>query len=51
VGTGDAAHIDADDYVWFSGRADEVLNIASHRLGTIEVERPIPNTRRWPKPG
>ncbi|MFN2566007.1 MAG: acetate--CoA ligase [Gemmatimonadaceae bacterium] len=39
--TGDATHIDADGYVWFSGRADEVLNIASHRLGTIEVESAI----------
>jgi len=35
---GDAAHIDADGYVWFAGRADEVIKIASHRLGTIEVE-------------
>ncbi len=36
--TGDAAHIDQDGYVWFSGRADEVVNIAGHRIGTIEVE-------------
>ncbi len=36
--TGDAAHIDEDGYVWFSGRADEVVNIAGHRIGTIEVE-------------
>jgi acetyl-CoA synthetase len=36
--TGDSAHIDADGYVWFAGRADEVIKIASHRLGTIEVE-------------
>jgi len=36
--SGDAAHVDEDGYFWFSGRADEVMNIAGHRLGTIEVE-------------
>jgi acetyl-CoA synthetase len=36
--SGDAAAIDADGYVWFSGRADEIIKIAGHRLGTIEVE-------------
>ena len=36
--TGDAAHIDEDGYVWFAGRADEIIKIASHRIGTIEVE-------------
>ena len=36
--TGDLASIDEDGYVWFSGRADEVIKIAAHRLGTIEVE-------------
>ncbi|MEO8430785.1 MAG: acetate--CoA ligase [Acidobacteriota bacterium] len=36
--TGDSAHVDADGYVWFAGRADEIIKIASHRLGTIEVE-------------
>jgi acetyl-CoA synthetase len=35
---GDAAHIDEDDYVWFAGRADEIIKIADHRIGTIEVE-------------
>jgi acetyl-CoA synthetase len=35
---GDAAAIDEDGYVWFSGRADEIIKIASHRIGTIEVE-------------
>jgi acetyl-CoA synthetase len=25
-------------YVWFSGRADEIIKIAGHRIGTIEVE-------------
>jgi acetyl-CoA synthetase len=36
--TGDSAQIDEDRYVWFSGRADEIIKIAGHRIGTIEVE-------------
>jgi acetyl-CoA synthetase len=36
--TGDSAHIDEDGYVWFAGRADEIISIAAHRIGTIEVE-------------
>jgi acetyl-CoA synthetase len=35
---GDAAHVDDDGYVWFAGRADEIIKIADHRIGTIEVE-------------
>src|SRR5205807_456927 len=34
----DATSIDEDGYVWFSGRADEIIKIADHRIGTIEVE-------------
>jgi acetyl-CoA synthetase len=30
--------VDEDGYFWFAGRADEVIKIAAHRLGTIEVE-------------
>jgi acetyl-CoA synthetase len=30
--------MDDDGYVWFAGRADEIIKIAGHRLGTIEVE-------------
>ena len=36
--SGDSAHIDDDGYVWFAGRADEIIKIAGHRIGTIEVE-------------
>jgi acetyl-CoA synthetase len=36
--TGDSAHLDEDGYVWFAGRADEIINIAAHRIGTVEVE-------------
>jgi len=35
---GDAASIDEGGSVWFSGRADEIINIAAHRTGTIELE-------------
>jgi len=36
--SGDSAQIDEDGYVWFAGRADEIIKIAGHRIGTIEVE-------------
>src|SRR5579875_1756994 len=36
--SGDAAAVDGDGYLWFSGRADEIIKIADHRIGTIEVE-------------
>ena len=36
--SGDSARIDEDGYVWFGGRADEIVKIAGHRIGTIEVE-------------
>jgi acetyl-CoA synthetase len=36
--TGDYAMIDKDGYLWLLGRADDVLKIAGHRLGTMELE-------------
>src|SRR6266542_2172360 len=36
--TGDSAEVDEDGYVFFSGRSDEIIKCAGHRLGTIEVE-------------
>ncbi|MBM3322767.1 acetate--CoA ligase [candidate division WOR-3 bacterium] len=36
--TGDSCTRDAEGYFWFRGRADEVLNVAGHRLGTAEIE-------------
>jgi acetyl-CoA synthetase len=36
--TGDGAHVDPDGYYWLLGRVDDVLNVAGHRLGTMEVE-------------
>ncbi|HBV99521.1 MAG: acetyl-CoA synthetase [Peptococcaceae bacterium BICA1-7] len=35
---GDAAARDEDGYIWFAGRSDEVIKIAAHRIGTVEVE-------------
>ncbi len=35
---GDGARIDEDGYFWVMGRVDDVMNIAGHRLGTMEVE-------------
>ncbi|MGI9308535.1 MAG: acetate--CoA ligase, partial [Gammaproteobacteria bacterium] len=35
---GDSAHRDADGFFWIMGRIDDVLNVAGHRLGTMEVE-------------
>jgi acetyl-CoA synthetase len=38
--TGDGARRDADGYHWIMGRVDDVINVAGHRLGTMEVGRP-----------
>ena len=35
---GDSAHRDKDGYYWILGRVDDVLKVAGHRLGTMEVE-------------
>jgi acetyl-CoA synthetase len=36
--TGDGAKRDEDGYYWITGRVDDVLNVAGHRLGTAEIE-------------
>jgi acetyl-CoA synthetase len=36
--TGDGARRDADGFYWITGRVDDVINVAGHRLGTAEVE-------------
>ncbi|MBI2221096.1 MAG: acetate--CoA ligase [Acidobacteria bacterium] len=36
--TGDGARGDDDGYFWLLGRVDDVLNVAGHRIGTMEVE-------------
>jgi len=35
---GDGAKRDEDGYIWLLGRVDDVMNVAGHRLSTIEVE-------------
>jgi acetyl-CoA synthetase len=35
---GDGARKDADGYIWVMGRVDDVINVAGHRLSTMEVE-------------
>ena len=36
--TGDGAKIDSDGYFWVLGRVDDVMNVAGHRLSTMEIE-------------
>ncbi|MEM1538923.1 MAG: acetate--CoA ligase [Candidatus Bathyarchaeia archaeon] len=36
--TGDFAVKDPDGYIWVLGRADDVIKVAGHRIGTAEVE-------------
>jgi len=36
--TGDGARVDEEGYFWLMGRVDDVLNVAGHRLGTMELE-------------
>ncbi|HYY47724.1 MAG TPA: acetate--CoA ligase, partial [Thermoplasmata archaeon] len=36
--TGDGARVDEDGYFWLMGRIDDVINVAGHRIGTMEVE-------------
>jgi acetyl-CoA synthetase len=35
---GDGAKRDEDGYYWILGRVDDVLNVAGHRIGTMELE-------------
>jgi acetyl-CoA synthetase len=36
--TGDGAKRDEDGYLWILGRVDDVMNVAGHRLSTMEIE-------------
>ena len=36
--SGDGVRRDADGYYWITGRVDDVINVAGHRLGTAEIE-------------
>ena len=39
--TGDAVHVDADGYVFYHGRTDDVINSAGYRIGPMEVENAL----------
>ena len=36
--SGDRARIDSDGFWWITGRADDVINVSGHRIGTAEIE-------------
>jgi acetyl-CoA synthetase len=42
---GDGAKRDDDGYFWILGRVDDVLNVAGHRIGTMEVESALVDHR------
>jgi acetyl-CoA synthetase len=42
---GDGARRDDDGYYWILGRVDDVLNVAGHRIGTMEVESALVDHR------
>ncbi len=44
--TGDGARQDQDGYFWLMGRVDDVVNVAGHRLGTMEVESALVSDSR-----
>jgi len=44
--TGDGARCDEDGYFWIMGRVDDVINVAGHRLGTMEVESALVSHER-----
>ncbi len=43
---GDGARTDDDGYFWILGRVDDVLNVAGHRIGTMEVESALVDDHR-----
>ena len=44
--TGDGARRDDDGFYWLLGRVDDVLNVAGHRIGTMEVESALVDHHR-----
>ena len=43
---GDGARCDDEGYYWILGRVDDVLNVAGHRIGTMEVESALVDDHR-----
>ena len=48
--TGDGCRQDADGYFWIMGRIDDVLNVAGHRLSTMEMKSALVSHPKWPRP-
>jgi acetyl-CoA synthetase len=48
--TGDRAVRDEDGYLWFVGRADDVIKTSGYRVGRSRWSRPSPSTRPSPSP-
>jgi acyl-CoA synthetase (AMP-forming)/AMP-acid ligase II len=46
--TGDRGIMDAEGYIWFVGRVDDVILSAGYRIGPFEVESASSSTRRSP---
>ena len=44
--SGDGCWRDKDGYYWITGRVDDVINVAGHRLGTAEVESALVTDER-----
>jgi acetyl-CoA synthetase len=42
---GDVARKDEDGYFWIHGRSDDVLNIAGHRIGSVDLESALDSHR------
>ena len=49
--TADGARQDEDGYFWIMGRVDDVLNVAGHRLSTMEVESALVHHRQGRRGG
>jgi acetyl-CoA synthetase len=48
--TGDGCRRDEDGYYWITGRVDDVINVAGHRLGTAEIESALVAHEPSPRP-
>ena len=45
--TGDTYIRDADGYLWYQGRSDDIIVSAGYNIAPAEIERPSSSTRMW----